>query len=67
MGQTVAEAVAVIVPQQGGLSVHHADGALLTGGRTGTAAIAFFPVNLNDFPYHIGYLLFPWLFSLVFP
>ena len=74
VGQAVAQAVAVVVPQQDGLAVYHADGALLTGIGAGAAAVAAVAVDFNNSPYHIGSLLFSWLFvfvmtrfSLVFP
>ena len=57
-GQAVAEAVAVVVAHKLGLSVHEADGTLMAGSDTGTTAIAFFFVYMNDFTYHIHTLLF---------
>ena len=51
-GQAVAKAVAVIVPHQLGFAVDKADGSLVAGGDTGTTAIAFFFVYVNDFPDH---------------
>ena len=56
--QAVAEAVAVVVAHKLGLSVHEADGTLMAGSDTGTTAIAFFFVYMNDFTYHIHTLLF---------
>ena len=57
-GQAVAEAVAVVVAHKLGLSVHEADGTLMAGSDTGTTAIAFFFVYMNDFTDHIHTLLF---------
>ena len=57
-GQAVAEAVAVVVAHELGLSVHEADGTLMAGSDTGTTAIAFFFVYMNDFTDHIHTLLF---------
>ena len=51
-GQAVSQAVAVVVPQQRGLAVHHADGALVAGRGTGAAAVALLLVDLNDPSYH---------------
>ena len=56
-GQAVAQAVAVIVPHQLRLAVHHGDGTLVTRLGAGTAAVALVPVDLNDSPYHIFVLL----------
>ena len=52
-GQAVAQSVAVIVPHQPGLAVHHGDGPFLTGGRTRAAAVAFFLINMDNFANHI--------------
>ena len=51
-GQAVAQAVAVIVPKQFGLSVHHADGSFLTRAGTGAASVAFILINVNDLANH---------------
>jgi len=47
-GQAVAQTVAVIVPHEPRLAVHHGDGALVTGGGAGAAAVAFFLIDLDD-------------------
>ena len=57
-GQAVPQPVAVVVPQQLGLPVHHADGTLVAGVGAGAAAVAFFLVNMNDLPDQIVILLF---------
>ena len=46
--KAVAQAITVIVPHQLGLTVYHADGALMAGRSTGAAAIALFCINMND-------------------
>ena len=51
--QAVAQPVAVIVAQQAGFAVHHADRALVTRRRASAAAVAFFFVDLNDLANHI--------------
>ena len=51
-GQTVPQPVAVIVPQEPGLAVHHADSSLVAGGGAQAAAVAFFLVDVDDFPFH---------------
>ncbi len=50
--QAVAHAVAVVVAQERGLSVHHADGAFVAGLGAEAAAVAFLAVDLDDFPGH---------------
>src|SRR5699024_10586995 len=50
--QTVPQTIAVIIPQQFCLSIHHADGTLMTGGSTGAAAVTFLFINLNNSSYH---------------
>ena len=50
--KAVTQAVAVIVPHEPRLAVHHGDGALVTGGVTGAAAVAFILINFNDSPLH---------------
>ena len=47
-GQAVAQPIAVIVPHELCLAIHHGDGALVTGGGAGTAAVAFFLIDLDD-------------------
>ena len=56
-GQAVAQTVAVVVPHELRLAVHHGDGALVTRLGAGTAAVALVPVDLYDSPYHIFVLL----------
>ena len=51
-GQTIPQAVAIIVAQEPGLTVHHADGAFMAGSGTQAAAVAFFFVNLNHLTEH---------------
>ena len=47
-GQTIARTVAIVITQQACLAVRHGDGALVTGGGTGAAAVAFFLIEVND-------------------
>ena len=47
-GQAVAQPVAVVVPHEPRLAIRHGDGALVTGGGAGTAAVAFFLIDLDD-------------------
>ena len=54
-GQTVAQAVAVIVPHEPRLTVHHGDGALVTGGGAGAAAVAFILIDFNDPSFHVRF------------
>ena len=56
-GQAVSQAVTVVVPQQHGFVVHHADGAFMAGVGTGTAAIALVTVNFNYGSNHRSKLL----------
>ena len=51
-GQAVAEAVAVVVAHQFGFAVDHCDGAFVACRRARAAAVAFFFVDVNDFPDH---------------
>jgi hypothetical protein len=51
-GKAVAEAVAVRVGYQPGLAVFQHQGAFMACVYAETAAIAFFFVYLNYFPYH---------------
>ena len=57
-GQAVPQPIAVVVPQQLCLAVHHANGALVTGVCAHTAAIAFPFINLNDSSDHFKILHF---------
>ena len=52
-GQAVTQAVAVIVPHEPRLAVHHGDGALVTGGGAGAAAVAFILIDFNDPSFHV--------------
>ena len=51
-GQAVAETVAVILPQKHGFAVHHADRAFMARLGARAAPIAFFCVNVYNFPDH---------------
>ena len=51
-GQAVAKAVAVVVPHELCLAVHHSYCALVTGICAGTAAVALFFVYSDYFSYH---------------
>ena len=51
-GKTVSHAVAVIVADEFRFAVYHGDSAFVTGGRAGAAAVAFFPIDMNDLPFH---------------
>ena len=50
--QTVAQAVAVIIPQKLRFSVYDADGSLMAGIGTDAAAVAFFLINVNHSSNH---------------
>ena len=51
-GQAVAQTIAVVIAQQAGLALHHADGALVTGGGADAAAGAFFLIYLDNSTDH---------------
>lgn len=51
-GETVAEAITIIVSKQNSLSVYNADGSLVAGIGAKTAAITFFLVYLNNSSDH---------------
>ena len=51
-GEAVSHAVAVIVADEFGFAVYHGDGAFVACARTGAAAVAFFPIDMNDLPFH---------------
>jgi len=55
--QAVAQSVAVVVAEQLGLAVHHADGPFVAGRGTGAAAVTFFFVYMDNFPFHGRFLL----------
>ena len=55
--QAVAQTITVIIPEKLRFSVHHADGSLVTGSGTGTTAITFLFINLNNSSYHFTGLL----------
>src|SRR5699024_1515305 len=50
--EAVAQAVAVVVPQELCLAVYHPDGALMAGGGTGAAAVALLFINFNNLSDH---------------
>jgi hypothetical protein len=52
LGKAVAEAVAVRIGYQPGLAVFQHQGSLMACVYTEPAAVAFFFVYLNYFPYH---------------
>ena len=54
MGQAVAEAIAVVIPHQFGLAVDHGDSTFVAGIGTGTAAVAFIGIDLDNFANHRG-------------
>ena len=56
-GQAVAQPVAIIIPHQLRLAVHHGDSALVAGFGACPAAVALFPVDLNDSTDHFDVLL----------
>ena len=56
-GQAVAQTVAVVVPHEPGLAVHHGDGALVTGIGAGAAAVALIFIDLDDPSFHLIALL----------
>ena len=51
-GQAVAQTIAVVIAQQAGLALHHADGAFVTGGGADAAAGAFFLIYLDNSTDH---------------
>ena len=51
-GQTVAQAVAVVLAHKARLAVHHGDGPLVAGAGAGAAAVALFFINANDLAKH---------------
>ena len=50
--EAVAQAVAVVLPEQSGFAVYHADGAFVAGFGAEAAAIAFFRIDADDFANH---------------
>ena len=50
--QAVPQPIAVVVPHKLGFALHHGDGALVAGGGAQAAAVAFFLVDVDDFPFH---------------
>ena len=55
--KAVSKTVAVIITQQFGFAVYHADGTFVAGFGAQTAAIAFFFIYGNNFSDHIRVLL----------
>lgn len=51
-GKTVSHAVAVIVADELRFAVYHGDSAFVACGHAGTAAVAFFLIDMNDLPFH---------------
>ena len=51
-GQAVAQTIAVVIAQQAGLALHHADGALVAGSGADAAAGAFFLIYLDNSTDH---------------
>ena len=62
-GQAVPQTVAVVVPQQAGLAVYHADGPLVAGLGAGSAAVAGLLVDVNDLADHSDFLPQQWAAS----
>ena len=62
--QSVALTIAVIVAQQLGLAVYHADRALMAGLGSETAAVAFLFVDLNNSSFHMVSLRLVFCFGL---
>ena len=52
MGQAVAEAIAVVVPQKLRLSIYNTNCSLVAGIGTDAAAVAFLLINVNDSSNH---------------
>jgi hypothetical protein len=50
--QAIPEPVAVIIPQEFGLIINQSYSPFVAGIYTQAAAIAFFFVDFNNFPYH---------------
>ena len=51
-GETVSHAVAVIVADELRLAVYHGDSAFVACSHACAAAVAFFPIDMNDLPFH---------------
>ena len=51
-GETVSHAVAVIVADELRFAVYHGDSSFVACGHAGAAAVAFFPIDMNDLPFH---------------
>ena len=62
--QTVAKAIAEILPHQLCFAVDDVNGSLVAGGCAQAAAVAFFFVNMDDLPNHI-YTLLLWVFFCI--
>ena len=62
--QTVAKAIAEILPHQFCLAVDDINGTFMAGGCAQAAAVAFFFVNMDDLPNHI-YTLLLWVFFCI--
>ena len=63
--QAVAQTIAVIIAQELGLAVYHADRAFVAGLGTETAAVAFLFVDLNNSSFHMVSLRLVFLFWFV--
>ena len=50
--KTVAQSVAEVLSHQFGFSVYDLNGPFVAGLGTGTASVAAFPVDPNNFSYH---------------
>jgi len=53
--QTIAQTIAIIVPQEFCFPVYHADSPFMAG--SSPTSIALFFVYLNDFPNHVCFIL----------
>ena len=51
-GKTVSHAVAVIVADEFRFAVYHGDSSFVACGHAGAAAVTFFPIDMNDLPFH---------------
>jgi hypothetical protein len=59
-GQAVPKPVAIVLAQERGLSVDHADRSLMTGAGAKAAAVALFFINMDNLTdhYHLPPLIF---------
>lgn len=64
--QAIAQPVTEMLPHQNCLAVNDVDCTLVASLCTGTAAVAFVPVNVDDFSYHMDSSLYYTIFDFCF-